>query len=323
LDQDTGDAISDEDTTTSITDEGDEVADLVATVDDTTTTPDEDDILGVADENTVDDALTGLGTDTDTALDPDVTTTTTTGVAVPPAVPSEDSDRDGLTDEEEKLFGTLSEKPDTDGDSFADGDEVLLGYDPAVVGKTLAENTALMNVYANTQIGFSVMHPAEWTVRSIDGTANLFELSVVPDTSGDLISVSVQNNPGGLTAADFYAENANVLESTVQSVQSWAGATGVFSNDGYTAYYTDDNYVYIITYTYGTKTEVDYVGTFNMMVRSMELTGSQPATTTTTSAATADSTTGENGTTNSGTDRLLPGNDTGSLSDGENSALNE
>ncbi|HEX9664779.1 MAG TPA: hypothetical protein VGA49_03050 [Patescibacteria group bacterium] len=77
-------------------------------------------------------------------------------VTPPPAVPV-DSDRDGLTDEEEKELGTdlnnpdtdgdgLTDfeevrvyktdplNPDTDGDGFLDGDEVQAGFDPTQGG---------------------------------------------------------------------------------------------------------------------------------------------------------------------------------------------
>ena len=83
------------------------------------------------------------------------------GSAVPSPVPSEpilDSDHDGVTDEDEKKFGTnpfatdtdadgLSDRdevrvffsdpknPDTDGDGFTDGTEVMNGYNPNGPGK--------------------------------------------------------------------------------------------------------------------------------------------------------------------------------------------
>ena len=41
-----------------------------------------------------------------------------------------DSDQDGLTDSEEKLYGTDPHNPDTDGDGYSDGAEVRAGYDP-------------------------------------------------------------------------------------------------------------------------------------------------------------------------------------------------
>ncbi len=41
-----------------------------------------------------------------------------------------DSDQDGLTDAEEKLYGTNPHNPDTDGDGYSDGAEVKAGYNP-------------------------------------------------------------------------------------------------------------------------------------------------------------------------------------------------
>lgn len=47
----------------------------------------------------------------------------------------EDSDSDGLTDDQENYFGTDSNKADTDGDGYKDGEEVKNGYNPNGVGK--------------------------------------------------------------------------------------------------------------------------------------------------------------------------------------------
>lgn len=41
-----------------------------------------------------------------------------------------DSDQDGLTDEEERLYGTNPRDSDSDGDGYSDGAEVASGYDP-------------------------------------------------------------------------------------------------------------------------------------------------------------------------------------------------
>lgn len=49
-----------------------------------------------------------------------------------------DTDNDGLTDRDEvKVFKTDPNNPDTDGDSFIDGKEVKSGYDPKGPGKLL------------------------------------------------------------------------------------------------------------------------------------------------------------------------------------------
>lgn len=46
-----------------------------------------------------------------------------------------DSDNDGLTNAEEEAYGTDMNNPDTDGDTYKDGDEVKNGYDPLGPGK--------------------------------------------------------------------------------------------------------------------------------------------------------------------------------------------
>ena len=50
-----------------------------------------------------------------------------------------DADYDGLTDKMELAFHTDPTNPDSDGDSFLDGDEVNGGYDPARGGKAKLE----------------------------------------------------------------------------------------------------------------------------------------------------------------------------------------
>ncbi|MBU0636719.1 hypothetical protein KKH16_00730, partial [Patescibacteria group bacterium] len=52
-----------------------------------------------------------------------------------------DQDRDGITDEEEKKFGTNPKKRDTDGDSLLDGMEIILKYDPLVKDYILTKDT--------------------------------------------------------------------------------------------------------------------------------------------------------------------------------------
>ncbi len=57
-----------------------------------------------------------------------------------------DSDQDGLSDAEEKTYGTDPFNPDTDGDGYTDGAEVKSGYDPlkpAPGDKIITDNSQL------------------------------------------------------------------------------------------------------------------------------------------------------------------------------------
>lgn len=56
-------------------------------------------------------------------------TVTAPAVANAP-IAGKDSDNDGLSDEQERTFGTLVNNPDTDGDGYLDGEEVKNGYSP-------------------------------------------------------------------------------------------------------------------------------------------------------------------------------------------------
>ncbi|MFA5106875.1 MAG: thrombospondin type 3 repeat-containing protein [Patescibacteria group bacterium] len=54
---------------------------------------------------------------------------------------NDDADRDGLNSENELLYGTESNKADTDGDGYSDGIEVFDGYNP--LGQGVLTNTSL------------------------------------------------------------------------------------------------------------------------------------------------------------------------------------
>ncbi|MBI2483289.1 hypothetical protein HYV74_03910, partial [Candidatus Uhrbacteria bacterium] len=51
-------------------------------------------------------------------------------VGFPSPARAQDSDGDGLSDVDEKLWGTDPNNRDTDGDGYWDGDEVRKGYSP-------------------------------------------------------------------------------------------------------------------------------------------------------------------------------------------------
>ncbi len=63
-----------------------------------------------------------------------------------------DSDQDGLSDDEEKSYGTDPNKMDTDGDGYSDGSEIQSGYDPLkpapgdkIIAKESTEKERLKN----------------------------------------------------------------------------------------------------------------------------------------------------------------------------------
>ncbi len=53
---------------------------------------------------------------------------------------ADDPDADGITNAEERLYGTDPNKADTDADTFTDGEEVKNGYNPLGAGKLDSDN---------------------------------------------------------------------------------------------------------------------------------------------------------------------------------------
>ncbi len=200
-------------------------------------------------------------------------TNTTTPTAV---TPSKDSDKDDITNEEEKLYQTKADKPDTDEDGYNDGEEVLAGYDPVSPGAARLADSELVDEFINTQYGYQLLYPGDWISEEIS-ESNSDEVLFTPsslDTAGQFVEVLVVSNSTGFTALDWYVDQTKAKASDLETITNFKGdLEGVYSTDGYTAYYADDNFVYAVTYRYGNSTEVHFTSTFKMIAKSFELTG--------------------------------------------------
>ncbi len=72
-----------------------------------------------------------------------------------------DSDQDGLSDEEEKIYGTDPRNPDTDGDGYSDGAEVRSGYDPTKPAPGDRLNAIAGDTDTNTEKSGAVLGDSE------------------------------------------------------------------------------------------------------------------------------------------------------------------
>ncbi|MBI5037759.1 MAG: hypothetical protein HZC01_03610 [Candidatus Kerfeldbacteria bacterium] len=205
---------------------------------------------------------------------------------------SEDSDSDSLTNVEEALYGTSLSVADTDGDSFADGQEVLNGYDPNAATARLSSNSGVQ-VHSNSTDGYSLWYPRSWAVANDpqNTRGKLFS------TSGEFISVSVQDNPAQLSARDWYLTKApGVNPSSISSVTNWDRTlTGVKSVDGMTVYFTRGTFAYVVSYNTNILSQANFRTTFAMMYQSLTIL----STPTNTNKATTNSNTNANSNTNS------------------------
>lgn len=79
-----------------------------------------------------------------------------------------DSDKDGLTDEMEKILGTNPDKTDSDGDNYADAVEILNGYNPLGEGKISTDKKLIAKVKGKILLQVENLGAA-WFVNPADG----------------------------------------------------------------------------------------------------------------------------------------------------------
>lgn len=217
--------------------------------------------------------------------------TNTSTVSTTPLPPTKDTDGDGLTDVEETVLGTDAALPDTDGDSFIDGKqllssgqyagEVYLGYDPTQAGAKLKDNAKLVTTYTNATFNYKTLYPAKWIIRPTDSTNS--SVLVTPDPStGEYFQVMVLDNPQKLSARSWYRNtNPDVSDSLVEAL-TVNGLDGVRSPDHNTIYLVKNDKTYVLSYNVGSKTELNYSVLFDVLVQNFSLVAAGTTTTTNT-----------------------------------------
>ncbi len=181
--------------------------------------------------------------------------------------PSKDSDSDKLTDVEEALWGTDSNRPDSDADSFLDGDELLLLYDPSKGSGSRLAQSANARSYINPQLKYTLLVPAAWENRLLDPT-NAMQV-LFNSATGEFIGVMVQENFEGYTSARewYLSQYPSVNTRYLQDVRTET-LMGIMSPDGLAAYFLDNGYLYVISYNPGIREEVNFLTTYRMVVQS-------------------------------------------------------
>ena len=180
---------------------------------------------------------------------------------------SRDSDFDGLTDIEETLFNTSISIADTDSDNYADGQELVGGYDPNGAGTI--ESSSMVRRYTSDSLLYSILHPATWDINNDPQNAS----GMMFTTDGEFIEVIVESNPSGFSARDWYIKQSpGVSVSQIATVTNWDGTlSGVKSVDGSVVYFVWNNSAYVINYNTNILSEANYKSTFEMMYRSFKI----------------------------------------------------
>lgn len=176
-----------------------------------------------------------------------------------------DSDDDGLTDEEEVIFQTDSNKADSDGDSYPDLSEIKNGYNPS--GANTLEEAEVLTRYFSKVENFSFIYPASWEVS----TANNDYTVIVSLPDNSLMQVSVQANNKLQDIVSWYKEMVSAeLASEKVEGDNWSGIMG---EDKMNFYLTDsDNTnIYVLSYISSTSGRIVYPNIFQLFIDSFKI----------------------------------------------------
>lgn len=203
---------------------------------------------------------------------------TSTPTVLPPPVsdgpvPGLDSDVDGLTDVEERLYNTNSQVQDTDGDGFSDGEEFGNLYDPIRADGARLEVSGIVSPFTNRTFSYSLFYPASWSARAVNQSDREV---VIGSTTGEFVSIAIQDNPSQLSAIDWYVSfkdpSADTAVLKTVSLNNWSAVLDPTDRAAYLVK-TDASgailapYVYVLAYNPNTSAEVQFQTTFMMMIR--------------------------------------------------------
>lgn len=183
-----------------------------------------------------------------------------------------DSDGDGLTDAEEEVYGSVVSNSDTDIDGFLDGHEVFHLYNPNGLSPEKLIDTGVVKNYKNDKDKYQIYYPSKWTIGGLgsggqDGT-------IINSGTGEFMSIIVEENLNNLPIISWYLEQSpGTKAGDIQTFVTKNNLDGIKSSDGFIAYFTRNGIVYVISYNIGTKIEINYKRTFEMMLNSFRIEG--------------------------------------------------
>ena len=124
-----------------------------------------------------------------------------------------DSDQDGLSDAEEKTYGTDPQNSDTDGDSYSDGVEVKSGYDPLkpAPGDKLVQEESKTADYVPQVLGATT--DEDNLTQKV--SEKISQLVAEKQNSTDILDTSSNETSSGLTSADIQNAIDEVLDNNL------------------------------------------------------------------------------------------------------------
>ncbi len=182
--------------------------------------------------------------------------------------PGKDTDSDGLTDIEELLYGTDYRNPDTDGDTFLDGNEVFHRYNPNGPAPLTLLDTGAVRVFQGTDLPFTIYYPSAWTPVADSTTAKVTFRS--PTTAAIIITVTPKDSTQSLET--WYQQNVpNENSQQLETTYTTEGLLAMARRDQRIAYVDGGSNVFTLTYDLGDEKTIEFLTTFQMMLNGLNL----------------------------------------------------
>lgn len=190
--------------------------------------------------------------------------------------PGRDTDSDGLTDVEERLYGTDPRNPDTDGDSFLDGNEVFNLYDPLEPAPAPLSLSRFINNYRHSgEVSFNFFYPNAWDVQSLSvnnvlTVDNFLDGVSIRTLTSSVLSMQVLEPDEGIELSEFF--EAIIEERGVEN-----DILRYISKAGYVGYQTEGKRMamieagdYWVLFEYDTRNDrfIEHLMTFQMIMNS-------------------------------------------------------
>jgi hypothetical protein len=185
-----------------------------------------------------------------------------------------DTDSDGLTNVEELLYGTDFRNPDTDGDTFLDGNEVFHRYDPLGLAPSTLLDTGSVRVIESLELPFTIFYPTTWNPVSTPSAKRV----VFRAPSGATVSVLWQEKTPETSLDTWYQDNVNDPPlSRLEATTTKEGYAAYSGPDDRVLYLDGGNLVATLLYDLGNSTTIEFLQTFKMMANSFKLVTPTPA----------------------------------------------
>lgn len=181
--------------------------------------------------------------------------------------PAKDTDSDGLTDVEESLYGTNVREPDSDKDSFLDGNEVFHRYDPLGPAPQTLLDTGAVKVFSDAEYAYGLYYPTTWSLALTRENASVTFRS----TRSAFVTVSAEAKDPAMSIDDWLLGKVSEgVKNQMKKILTKEGYIGFSSKDDRTSYLDLGDRVVTLVYDLGDKMQIEYLQTFQMMVNSFK-----------------------------------------------------